>query len=129
MTSTCSSTAHSFTAGLTVATVSSYLLLVLGFGWVARNLIGQGSNQLAVAATTLIIAALFQPARRRIQSLVDRRFYRAHYDAQQTLEAFQARLRNQTDLEALRQDLVRTANETMRPAHLSVWLSGNGERR
>ncbi len=115
--------------GLTMATVGSYLLLVLGFGWIARNLVGQGSNELAVASTTLIVAALFQPARRRIQSLVDRRFYRAHYDAQRTLEAFQARLRSQTDLETLRQDLARTANETMRPAHLSVWLRGTGERR
>jgi hypothetical protein len=108
--------------GLTVATVGSYVTLVFAFGWVARTLSGQGSSSLVVAATTLVVAAMFQPARRRMQATVDRRFYRSRYDAARTLEAFQARLRDQTDLESLRAELVATVEETLRPAHTVVWL-------
>jgi hypothetical protein len=79
-------------------------------------------STLAVVASTLLIAALFTPLRHRIQSFIDRRFYRSKYDTRKTLEAFSATLKNETNLEALNEELVRVVKETMQPTHASLWM-------
>ena len=105
------------------------LLGVVYFGGVATSevvfsaLTGQEQQpQLAIVASTLVIAALFNPLRRRIQGFIDRRFYRRRYDARRTLEALSVQLRHETDLAALSDDLVEVVRETMQPAHVSLWL-------
>jgi hypothetical protein len=106
---------------LTVMLAAAYFATVVASQYVFRALTGQES-QLAIVASTLTIAALFVPLRRRVQAFVDRRFYRSKYDARKTLEAFSVKLRDETDLDALRDDLVGVVRETMQPAYISLWL-------
>src|ERR687897_643372 len=111
---------------LTVLLATTYIGGVVGLQYVFRTLTGQGST-LAVVASTLAIAAPFNPLRRRVQGFVDRSFYRNKYDAAKTLEAFSARLREETDLDALRDEVVGVARRTMHPAHVSLWLRPHSE--
>jgi hypothetical protein len=104
---------------LTVLLGTVYVAGVVGL---PRLLPLEEDNDLLVAGSTLAVAALFSPLRRRTQAFVDRRFYRHRYNAQQTVEAFAARLRNEVDLGELSTDLVGVVRETFQPAHVSVWL-------
>jgi hypothetical protein len=119
---------------LTVSLVLVYLGSIVVLQAIFRALTGQES-QLAVVASTLAIAALFNPLRRRIQQFIDRRFYRGRYDAAKTLDTFSARLRDETDLGTLSEDLLGVVRQTMQPASASLWLrptpkgADPGERR
>jgi hypothetical protein len=106
---------------LTVVLAALFEGTIVVLQYLLRLLIHQES-QIAVVASTLAIAAMFEPLRRRIQGVVDRSFYRKKYDARKTLEAFSARLRKETDLDALNDELVGVVRETMQPAHASLWL-------
>ena len=121
---------------LTTILVAHYFGSIIWLQIAFVELTGQRST-LAVVASTLFIAALFRPWQRWVQAFVDRRFYRRKYDARKTLEAFSAKLRDETDLDALSEDLTSVVRETMQPAHVSLWLrpdhgsklEGNRERR
>jgi hypothetical protein len=112
---------------LTTTLVALYLGGVVVLQRIFVALTGEQST-LAVVASTLVIAALFNPLRTRIQSFIDRRFYRRKYDAKKTLEAFSSKLRDETDLEALNDDLVGVVAETLQPAYASVWLRPASDR-
>ena len=106
---------------LTVALVALYIGSVVSLQYVFRTLTG-GRSPLAIVASTLAIAALFNALRRRIQSFIDRRFYRRKYDAARTLSGFSARLRDETDLEQLNAELLSVVRMTMQPEHATLWL-------
>jgi hypothetical protein len=112
---------------LTVMLALVYFGGVAGLQRLLAPVTGQDS-QLAIVASTLAIAALFNPLRRRLQDFVDRRFYRKKYDAARVLEAFSARLRDETDLDRLNGDLMSVVRETVQPEHVSLWLRVPGER-
>ena len=107
---------------LTVLLALLYVGLIFALQALLGSIIKQSNNDVAIVVSTLAIAALFQPLRRRIQSLIDRRFYRSKYDAAQTLAAFNATLRNEVDLTQMSEHLLVVIQETMQPAHLSLWL-------
>ncbi len=115
---------------LTALLGALYAGLIIGLTSLADSLSGGHASEQpgALVISTLAIAALFQPARRRIQALIDRRFYRQKYDAEKALAAFSAALRSETDLEQLRAQLLSIVNETMQPAHVSLWLRSPDQR-
>jgi hypothetical protein len=112
--------------------VYGLLTLLLGGGYAAVALVlgqlaGQDSS-LAVAGATLAVAALFQPARRRVQAVVDRRFNRRRYDAARTVEAFSARLRDEVDLDTLSAELLAVVDQTVQPTRAALWLRPSTSR-
>ena len=112
---------------LTAALAAVYVVCVVFLQYALRTL-AVGESQLAIVASTLAIAALFNPLRLRIQSFIDRRFYRRKYDARKTLEAFSARLRDETDLDSLSGDLTAVVRETIQPEYVSLWLRAPSDR-
>jgi hypothetical protein len=114
---------------LTALLGTLYAGLIIGLEALAGAITGTATQPLALVVSTLAIAALFQPARKRIQNLIDRRFYRRKYNAQKTLAAFSTTLRQEVDLATLSEHLVAVVQETMQPAHISLWLSKSEKRR
>ncbi|HEX6710687.1 MAG TPA: hypothetical protein VF068_10200 [Rubrobacter sp.] len=115
---------------LTVMLGLVYFGSVASLQYALRVLTGHEEQpQLAIVVSTLVIAALFNPLRRRIQSFIDRRFYRRKYDAAKTLEAFGSRLRDETDLGSLGEDLIEVIRETMQPEHVTLWLRPDSRDR
>jgi hypothetical protein len=112
---------------LTAILLVVYLVLVFAGQSLLSSLLG-GSNGVVLVASTLIVAALFQPLRQRLQSIVDRRFYRRKYDAQKTLTSFSTVLRGEVDMEQLHEHLLAVVQETMQPAHLSLWIRPQQQR-
>jgi hypothetical protein len=101
-----------------------YACLIIGLSTLAGAINGQAAEQpVVLVISTLLIVALFQPIRKRIQALIDRRFYRQKYDAEKALAAFNATLRNEVDLEQIREQLLTVVQETMQPTSLSLWVS------
>jgi hypothetical protein len=114
---------------LTATLAVVYLGGVTATQAIFRALTGQEQQpQLAIVVSTLVIAGLFNPWRRRIQGFIDRRFYRRRYDARKTLEAFSAKIRDETELDALSDDLIGVVREAMQPAHVSLWLRPDAPR-
>jgi hypothetical protein len=107
---------------LTALLGALYAGLIIGLTSLAGTIVGTTDQPVVLVVSTLVIASLFYPLRRRIQSLIDRRFYRRKYDAEKTLAAFNATLRNEVDLAEVREHLLRVVQETMQPAQVSLWL-------
>jgi hypothetical protein len=114
---------------VTYALVTALLLIPYLLVVPTASQLLEGAGSLAVAAATLTVAALFQPLRRRVQALVDRRFNRRRYDAAQTVERFATRLRDQLDLDALHGELLAVVDQTMQPTRASLWLRPSRRRR
>ena len=107
---------------LTALLATVYAGLIIGLESLAGHVTQQADQSVALVVSTLAIAALFLPARRRVQTLIDRRFYRRKYDAEKTLAVFSSRLRNEVNLNELREPVLAVVQETMQPAHASLWL-------
>jgi hypothetical protein len=110
-------------SSLSVILALIYSVCVFGMQMLFQALTGRSSSELIIVASTLVIAALFQPLRRRLQQVIDRRFYRSKYDAAKTLNAFSMTLQGELDLAQLREQLVAVVQETMQPSHITLWLS------
>jgi hypothetical protein len=115
---------------LTATLAVVYLGGVTATQAIFRALTGQEQQpQLAIVVSTLMIAGLFNPLRRRIKGFIDRRFYRRKYDARKTLETFSAKIRDETELDALSDDLIGVVREAMQPSHVSLWLRPDAPRK
>jgi hypothetical protein len=115
--------------GLSLLLAAVYLGLIVGLESLLGLVSGQASQPVVIVVSTLVIAALFQPLRHRVQAIIDRRFYRHKYDAARTLAAFSATLQNEVDLSQLSEQLVAVVQETMQPASVSLWLRAPSQKR
>jgi hypothetical protein len=113
---------------LTTVLALVYAIGAVGAGSLVREVTGREQSNLVVAASTLVVAGLFRPVRTRVQSFIDRRFYRRKYDAARTVESFSTRLRDEVELETLTSELVAVVGDTMQPAHVSLWLRSQSSR-